>query len=67
MSDQYAVDAVIRWADDGAVEVLWAMENSTYGFRVDPIIFDQMHLLRGSIEDEHPEAPVVMQLLVMDE
>lgn len=66
MSDTYATSAIVRWDDEGAVTVAWELEGNTYGIRVDQIIFDQMLLDSERIEDQHPDAPVVLQLMVMD-
>lgn len=65
MSDEYASDAIIRWEDDGQVNVMWEANGHIYGFSVAPEIFDEMLLPLDSFDEvrDHTPRPVVMQLL----
>lgn len=66
MSDEYLSDAIIRWEDDGQVNVMWELQGSVYGFSIAPEMFDQMHLPVASFDEVRDQTPVVLQLLTFD-
>lgn len=67
MSDEYLSDAVIRWEDDGQVNVMWELHGNVYGFSIAPEMFDQMLLPVDSFDEVRDQTPVVLQLLTWND